>query len=93
MYFTPLCTRACYNVTVKYPECVLWNRQEVTEVVRGATTPPTCQKPTMANQTTTADDEKASDDDRLDPQVREHVEQHGSTAHGYDHAPDRGDRA
>jgi hypothetical protein len=48
---------------------------------------------TMANQTTTADDEKASDDDRLDPQVREHVEQHGSTAHGYDHAPDRGDRA
>jgi hypothetical protein len=47
----------------------------------------------MADQTTTADDEKASDDDRLDPQVREHVEQHGSTAHGYDYAPERGDRA
>ncbi len=48
----------------------------------------------MATNTTTDDDEKASDDDdRLDPRVREHVEQHGSTAHGYDHAPDRGDRA
>jgi len=65
----------------------------VTEAVRGADTPPTCHKPTMADQTTTADDEKASDDDRLDPQVREHVEQHGSIAHGYDYAPERGDRA
>jgi hypothetical protein len=43
----------------------------------------------MANQTTTADDEKASDGDRLDPQVREHVEQHGSPAHGYDYSPER----
>lgn len=65
----------------------------MTEAVRGDGTPPTCHKPTMADQTTTADDEKASDDDRLDPQVREHVEQHGSTAHGYDYAPERGDRA
>jgi predicted nucleic acid-binding Zn finger protein len=25
---------------------------------------------------------------RLDPRVREHVEEHGSSAHGYDHAPE-----
>jgi len=60
MYFTPLCTRACYNVTVKYPECVLWNRQEVTEAVRGDGTPPTCQKPTMAMNTTTDDGNSVS---------------------------------
>jgi hypothetical protein len=26
--------------------------------------------------------------DRLDPRAREHVEEHGSRAHGYDHAPE-----
>jgi hypothetical protein len=41
-------------------------------------------------------DEETDDDstdsggsDRLEPSVREHVEEHGSRAHGYDHAPDR----
>ena len=35
-------------------------------------------------------DSDESDDGRgLDPRVREHVEQHGSPAHGHDHAPDR----
>jgi predicted nucleic acid-binding Zn finger protein len=31
--------------------------------------------------------------DSLDPRVREHVEEHGSPAHGYDHAPDRSEPA
>jgi hypothetical protein len=44
---------------------------------------------TMADHTTTDDDEKASDDGRLDPRVREHVEEHGSPAHGYDYGPER----
>jgi hypothetical protein len=43
----------------------------------------------MATNTTTDDDEKVSDDGRLDPRVREYVEEHGSPAHGYDHAPER----
>jgi len=43
----------------------------------------------MADHTTTDDDEKVSDDDRLDLQVREHVEEHGSPAHGYDYSPER----
>jgi len=37
-----------------------------------------------------SDDDDSTDSagsDSLDPRVREHVEQHGSTAHGYDHAP------
>jgi hypothetical protein len=40
-------------------------------------------------------DEETDDDstdsagsDRLEPSVREHVEEHGSPAHGYDHAPE-----
>jgi hypothetical protein len=40
-------------------------------------------------------DEETDDDstdsagsDRLEPSVREYVEEHGSTAHGYDHAPE-----
>jgi hypothetical protein len=40
-------------------------------------------------------DEETDDDstdsagsDRLDPRVREHVEEHGSTAHGYEFAPE-----
>jgi hypothetical protein len=32
--------------------------------------------------------DSAGSDSRLDPRVREHVEQHGSTAHGYDHGPE-----
>ena len=32
-------------------------------------------------------------DSGLDPRVREHVEEHGSPAHGYDHAPDRSEPA
>jgi hypothetical protein len=37
----------------------------------------------------TDDSTDSAGSDRLDPRVREHVEQHGSAAHGYDHAPDR----
>jgi hypothetical protein len=37
----------------------------------------------------TDDDSTASaGSDRLDPRVRENVEEHGSTAHGYDYAPE-----
>jgi hypothetical protein len=36
----------------------------------------------------TDDSTDSAGSDRLDPQVREHVEQHGSPAHGYDHAPE-----
>jgi hypothetical protein len=35
----------------------------------------------------------ATSDGGLEPSVREHVEQHGSAAHGYDHAPDRSEPA
>ena len=36
------------------------------------------------------DDSTDTDEsDSLDPRVREHVEEHGSPAHGYDYAPDR----
>jgi hypothetical protein len=38
-------------------------------------------------------DDDSTGSDCLDPSVREHVEEHGSTAHGYDHAPDRSEPA
>jgi hypothetical protein len=65
----------------------------VTEAVRGAKDAPDLPTKTMADQTTTADDEKASDDDRLDPQVREYIEENGAHGYGYDYAPERGDSA
>jgi hypothetical protein len=76
-------------VKYKYPRILHGSRQGVTEAVRGAKDAPDLPKPTMADHTTTDDDEKASDDGRLDPRVREHVEEHGSPAHGYDHSPER----
>ncbi len=34
------------------------------------------------------DSTDSAESDRLDPRVREHVEEHGPTAHGYNHAPE-----
>jgi hypothetical protein len=34
------------------------------------------------------DNTDSAGSDRLDPRVREHVEEHGSPAHGYDYAPE-----
>jgi len=41
----------------------------------------------------TDDSTDSAGSDRLDPQVREHVERHGSGAHGHDFAPDRSEPA
>ncbi len=34
------------------------------------------------------DSTDSAESDRLAPRVREHIEQHDSSAHGHDHAPD-----
>ena len=49
----------------------------------------------VGGETDTDDDstDSARSDGGLDPRVREHVEEHGSAAHGYDHAPDRSEPA
>ena len=48
----------------------------------------------VGGDTDDSTDSDESDGGRgLDPRVREHVEQHGSPAHGYDHAPDRSEPA
>jgi hypothetical protein len=44
-------------------------------------------------QATAPDNSDSTTSDRVDPRVREHVEQHGSPTHGYDHAPDRSEPA
>ena len=48
----------------------------------------------VGGETNDSTDSDESDDSRgLDPRGREHVEQHGSPAHSYDHAPDRSEPA
>jgi hypothetical protein len=41
------------------------------------------------DEDTDDDSTDSAGSDRIEPSVREHVEQHGSAAHGFDHAPDR----
>ena len=57
--------------------------------VRPGTDPPARTAPARPTDETVRSPPRQRVDGRLDPRVREHVEEHGSPAHGYDHAPER----